>query len=162
MDVRSIRKTREAVTAPSCILLFDGLRVEFATTAASSTTAATSPSLSSSSTSSVSPTPLQRSAEGPSYPAAGAASCADSPAAVAAAAREATFPAPATVGTAAVEGPQGCAGGVSASPGGDSRGSAGAKARVLSPPSSFLSSIETVRVLSVAADGRHTNGQGDR
>eukprot|EP00752_Nemacystus_decipiens_P017235 g15439.t1 len=34
VDVRSIRKTREALTSPSCALLFDGLRVEFATTAA--------------------------------------------------------------------------------------------------------------------------------
>lgn len=34
VDVRSIRKTREALTSPSCFLLFDGLRVEFATTAA--------------------------------------------------------------------------------------------------------------------------------
>ena len=35
VDVRSIRKTREALTSPSCFLLFDGLRVEFATTATS-------------------------------------------------------------------------------------------------------------------------------
>lgn len=32
MDVRSLRKTQVAAAAPSCILLFDGLRVEFAAT----------------------------------------------------------------------------------------------------------------------------------
>ncbi|CAM9093928.1 unnamed protein product [Ectocarpus sp. 6 AP-2014] len=46
VDVRSIRKTREAVVAPSCVLLFDGLRVEFATTVSLSiaTAASSTPS----------------------------------------------------------------------------------------------------------------------
>ena len=35
MDVRSLRKMREAAAAPSCVLLFDGLRVRFAATTSS-------------------------------------------------------------------------------------------------------------------------------
>lgn len=34
VDIRSLRKTQVAAAAPSCILLFDGLRVEFAATSA--------------------------------------------------------------------------------------------------------------------------------
>ncbi|CAM9695110.1 unnamed protein product [Ectocarpus fasciculatus] len=48
VDVRSIRKTREAVAAPSCVLLFDGLRVEFSTTVSPSITSVASSSRSSS------------------------------------------------------------------------------------------------------------------
>lgn len=44
MDVRSIRKTLKALTSPSCFLLFDGLRVEFATTAAPSNAGGFAPS----------------------------------------------------------------------------------------------------------------------
>lgn len=41
VDVRSIRKTREALGAPSCVLLFDGLRVEYDTSPTPSATPAT-------------------------------------------------------------------------------------------------------------------------
>eukprot|EP00903_Cladosiphon_okamuranus_P012033 g11298.t1 len=43
VDVRSIRKTREALKSPSLFLLFDGLRVEFATTAEPSNTGGSAP-----------------------------------------------------------------------------------------------------------------------
>ncbi|CAM9671189.1 unnamed protein product, partial [Scytosiphon promiscuus] len=129
VDVRSIRKTREAVNATSCILRFDGLRVEFATTAANSAAGGD--------------------------PAAGdapveAASC---PASAASA----------TIATRAAGGARGCCGeGISSSsPMGDRPGEGGVVAREALPPSPFVPSVETVRVLAVRADTRRTSGASD-
>lgn len=148
VDVRSIRKTREALTSPSCLLLFDGLRVEFATTAAAP--AAGPSSAGASSTSSPPMTPAIAAASGSTSPAASAA-------ASAAAADESAASTASSDSAASDKGGlrrHGEGSLASVTGGGNSAENCGGEGRLMPPPLSSL--VETVRVLSIEADERYT------
>lgn len=146
MDVRSIRKTWAALTSPSCFLLFDGLRVEFATTAAPSSIAGGL------ATSSLPPPP--RAAVAPSKAAVGASTGA---ATRGAAAPERQGSSLASTDSAVNPGRHGHEEGAPASMKcGDRVVNGGGGGDGLMPPP-FLSPVETVRVLSVEAAERDSS-----
>lgn len=139
MDVRSIRKTREALTAPSCFLLFDGLRIEFATTAA--TTAAATPSITPSSVTS----PLPASAAPFPLAADGAADAATRSVAPPEEQGSPTMP---TRSPVKPEHHGNGKGAPASATSDDQVANGGGRGSGLTPPP-FSSSVETVRVLSV-------------